>query len=433
MGAAGRDFHDFNMVFRDNPEYEVIAFTATQIPNIHGRKYPAKLAGKLYPKGIPILPEDELVELIKKHRIDEVIFSYSDVSYQYVMERGAVVTAAGADFKLLGREKTTLKSKRPVIAVCAARTGSGKSQTTRKVCQILKEKGMKAVAIRHPMPYGDLTKQICQRFAKLSDMDKHECTIEEREEYEPHIRQGIVVYAGVDYEVILNETEKEADVIVWDGGNNDIPFYEPDLHITVVDPHRPGDELCYFPGGTNLLLADVVLINKVESADHENVEQVRYNVRETNPEAILIEAASPISVDDPEKIRGKRVLVVEDGPTLTHGGMTYGAGVIAAEKFGAKEIVDPRDWVKGEMKEAFEKYPEIGGLLPALGYGEKQIRDLEKTINSISCDSVVIGTPIDLTQILRINKPSVRVRYKLQEIGKPDLEEVIEKFLKRKG
>lgn len=433
MGAAGRDFHDFNMVFRDNPEYEVIAFTATQIPNIHGRKYPAKLAGKLYPKGIPILPEDELVELIKKHRIDEVIFSYSDVSYQYVMERGAVVTAAGADFKLLGREKTTLKSKRPVIAVCAARTGSGKSQTTRKVCQILKEKGMKAVAIRHPMPYGDLTKQICQRFAKLLDMDKHQCTIEEREEYEPHIRQGIVVYAGVDYGVILKEAEKEGDVIVWDGGNNDIPFCEPDLHITVVDPHRPGDELCYFPGGTNLLLADVVLINKVESADYENVEQVRYNVRETNPEAILIEAASPISVDDPEKIRGKRVLVVEDGPTLTHGGMTYGAGVIAAEKFGAKEIVDPRDWVKGEMKEAFEKYPEIGGLLPALGYGEKQIRDLEKTINSISCDSVVVGTPIDLTQILRINKPSVRVRYELQEIGKPGLAEVIEKFLKRKG
>ncbi len=433
MGAAGRDFHDFNMVFRDNPEYEVIAFTATQIPNIHGRKYPAKLAGKLYPKGIPILPEDELVELIRKHRIDEVIFSYSDVSYQYVMERGAAVTAAGADFKLLGREQTTLKSKRSVIAVCAARTGSGKSQTTRKVCQILKEKGMKAVAIRHPMPYGDLTKQICQRFAKLSDMDKHKCTIEEREEYEPHIRQGIVVYAGVDYGVILTEAEKEGNVIVWDGGNNDIPFYEPDLHITVVDPHRPGDELCYFPGGTNLLLADVVLINKVESADHENVEQVRYNVRETNPEAILIEAASPISVDDPEKIRGKRVLVVEDGPTLTHGGMTYGAGVIAADKFGAKEIVDPRDWVKGEMKEAFEKYPEIGGLLPALGYGEKQIRDLEKTINSISCDSVVIGTPIDLTQILRINKPSVRVRYELQEIGKPDLAEVIEKFLKRKG
>jgi predicted GTPase len=293
MGAAGRDFHDFNMVFRDNPQYQVTAFTATQIPNIHGRKYPSKLAGKLYPKGIPILQEDDLVTHIKKFKVDEVIFSYSDVSYQYVMQRGAVVTAAGADFKLLGRKRTTLKSKRPVVAVCAVRTGSGKSQTTRKVCQILKDKGMNPVAIRHPMPYGDLTKQICQRFGSLSDMDKHHCTIEEREEYEPHIRQGIVVYAGVDYGAILKQAEKEADVIVWDGGNNDLPFYKSDLHITVVDPHRPGDELSYFPGGTNLLLADVVLINKVESADHENVEQVRFNVREANPEAILIEAASP--------------------------------------------------------------------------------------------------------------------------------------------
>jgi predicted GTPase len=432
MGAAGRDFHDFNTVFRDNPQYQVMAFTATQIPNIHGRKYPAELAGKLYPKGIPILPQDDLVKLIRKFEIDLVTFSYSDVSYQYVMEKGAVVTAAGADFKLLGREKTTLKSRRPVVAVCAARTGSGKSQTTRKVCKVLADRGMKTVAVRHPMPYGDLTKQICQRFATLSDMDKHNCTIEEREEYEPHILQGTVVYAGVDYGVILGEAEKEADVIVWDGGNNDIPFYEPNLHITVVDPHRPGDELCYFPGGTNLLLADVVLINKVDSADYENVQQVRFNVREANPQAILIEAASPISVDDPEKIRGKRVLVVEDGPTLTHGGMAYGAGVIAAEKFGAGEIVDPRDWVKGEIKRAFEKYPEIGGLLPALGYGQKQVRDLQQTINAIPCDSVVIGTPIDLTRVLKINKPSVRVRYELQEIGKPDLVEVIDKFLKRK-
>jgi predicted GTPase len=432
MGAAGRDFHDFNTVFRDDPQYQVMAFTATQIPNIDGRKYPAKLAGKLYPKGIPILPEDDLVKLIKKFKIDLVTFSYSDVSYQYVMEKGAVVTAAGADFKLLGRERTTLKSKSQIVAVCAARTGSGKSQTTRKVCKILAERGMKTVAIRHPMPYGDLTKQICQRFATLSDMDKHDCTIEEREEYEPHILQGTVVYAGVDYEVILKEAEKEADVIVWDGGNNDIPFYEPNLHITVIDPHRPGDELCYFPGGTNLLLADVILINKVDSADYENVQQVRFNVREANPQAILIEAASPISVDDPEKIRGKRVLVVEDGPTLTHGGMAYGAGVIAAEKFGAGEIVDPRDWVKGEIKRAFEKYPEIGGLLPALGYGEKQIKDLQQTINAIPCDSVVIGTPIDLTRVLKINKPSVRVRYELQEIGKPDLAEVTDKFLKRR-
>lgn len=432
MGAAGRDFHNFNVVFRDKPQYQVIAFTATQIPNIYGRKYPGKLAGKLYPKGIPILSEDDLVKLIKKFKIDEVIFSYSDVSYQYVMQKGAMVLAAGADFKLLGKQNTTLKSKRPVIAVCATRTGSGKSQTTRKVCQLLKSAGIDPVVIRHPMPYGNLTKQICQRFASLSDMDKHQCTIEEREEYEPHIRQGTVVYAGVDYGVILKEAEKEAEVIVWDGGNNDIPFYQPDLHITVVDPHRPGDELCYFPGRTNLLLADVVLINKVDSADYEDIEQVRFNVREVNPEAILIEAASPIFVDHPERIRGKRVLVVEDGPTLTHGGMTYGAGVIAAEKFGAKDIIDPRPWVKGEIRKAFEAYPEIGSLLPALGYSKKQIKDLQKTINAIPCDSVVVGTPIDLTRLLKINKPSVRVRYELDEIGKPDLEEIIERFLEKR-
>jgi predicted GTPase len=432
MGAAGRDFHNFNTVFRNSRQYQVIAFTATQIPNIHGRKYPAKLAGKLYPKGIPILPEEDLVKLIMKHKIDEVVFSYSDVSYEYVMHVCAAVTAAGADFKLLGTGSTSLKSKRPVIAVCAVRTGSGKSQTTRKVCQTLKDKGMKVVAVRHPMPYGDLTKQICQRFASLADMDKYDCTIEEREEYEPHIRQGTVVYAGVDYGVILKEAEKEADVIVWDGGNNDVPFYQPDLHITVVDPHRPGDELSYFPGGTNLLLADAVLINKVDSADYENVGQVRLNVREMNPDAIVIEAASPISVDHPERIRGKSVLVVEDGPTLTHGGMTYGAGVLAAQKFGAEDMVDPRPWVKGAIKEAFEAYPEIGTLLPALGYGEKQIKDLQRTINAIPCDSVVIGTPIDLTRVLKINKPAVRVSYELQEIGKPDLEEVVGKLLKQK-
>ncbi len=432
MGAAGRDFHNFNMIFKDNPQHQVIAFTATQIPNIHGRKYPHQLAGKLYPKGIPILSEDDLVNLLKRFKIDEVIFSYSDVSYQYVMQKAAQVLAAGADFKLLGRESTTLKSKRPIIAVCAARTGSGKSQTTRKVCQLLKAKGINSVVIRHPMPYGDLTKQICQRFASFADMDKHHCTIEEREEYEPHIIRGTVVYAGVDYKVILKQAEKEAEVIVWDGGNNDIPFYQPDLHITVVDPHRPGDELCYFPGRTNLLLADVVLINKVDSADYQDIKQVRFNVRTTNPEATLIEAASPIFVDHPERIRGKRVLVVEDGPTLTHGGMTYGAGVIAAEKFGAKEIIDPRPWVKGEIKKAFETYPEIGALIPALGYDKKQIRDLQKTINAIPCDSVIIATPIDLTRLLKINKPSVRVRYELAEIGKPDLEEVVEEFLRRK-
>jgi len=433
MGAAGRDFHNFNTVFRDNRQFEVVALTATQIPNIHGRKYPAKLAGKLYPKGIPILPEEDLIELIRKHNVEEVIFSYSDVSYDYVMQMSAWVMAAGADFKLLGMGSTALKSKRRVVAVCAARTGSGKSQTTRKVCKILKDKGLKVVAIRHPMPYGDLTKQICQRFATMADMDNYDCTIEEREEYEPHIRQGTVVYAGVDYKVILKEAEKEADVIVWDGGNNDIPFYQPDLHITVVDPHRPGDELSYFPGGTNLLLADVVLINKIDSADYESLQQVRLNIREANPGAVVIDAASPISVDHPERIRGKQVLVVEDGPTLTHGGMTYGAGVIAAQKFGAEEIIDPRPWVKGAIREAFETYPEIGSLLPALGYGDKQIADLQKTINAIPCDTVVIGTPIDLTRVLKINKPSVRVHYELQEIGKPDLEEVLGQLLKKKA
>lgn len=429
MGAAGRDFHNFNVVFRDNPQYEVVAFTATQIPNIENRKYPAGLAGKLYPQGIPIVSEDDLEKLIKKSKIDEVVFSYSDVSNQYVMQRGASVMAWGADFKLLGKRSTMLKSKRPVIAVCAARTGSGKSQTTRKVCQLLKQKKINPVVIRHPMPYGDLTKQICQRFASISDLDKHHCTIEEREEYEPHIVQGTVVYAGVDYEVILKEAEKEAEIIVWDGGNNDIPFFVPDLHITVVDPHRPGDELSYFPGETNLLLADVVLINKVDTADYEDIEQVRCNVKRTNPKAVLIEAASPIYIDKPQLIRGKNVLVVEDGPTLTHGGMRYGAGVIAAQKFGAKEIIDPKPWVKGEIKKTFESYPEIGVLLPAIGYGKKQINDLERTINLTPCDSVVIATPVDLTKILKINKPSVRVRYELQEIGKPDLEEVIEKFL----
>jgi predicted GTPase len=429
MGAAGRDFHNFNMVFRDNPQYEVMAFTATQIPNIENRKYPAQLAGRLYPEGIPIVSEDNLETLIKKSKIDEVVFSYSDVPNQYVMERGTTVMAAGADFRLLGKGSTMLKSRRPVIAICAARTGSGKSQTTRKVCQLLKQKKRKPVVIRHPMPYGDLTQQICQRFASISDLDKQHCTIEEREEYEPHIVQKTVVYAGVDYGVILKEAEKEAEIIVWDGGNNDIPFFVPDLHITVVDPHRPGDELSYFPGETNLLLADVVLINKVDTADYEDIEQVRCNIKMKNSKAVLIEAASPIYLNQPELIRGKRVLVVEDGPTLTHGGMTYGAGIIAADKFGAKEIVDPRPWIKGEIKKTFEAYPEIGPLLPAIGYSKKQIKDLEKTIDSIPCDSVVIATPVDLTKILKINRPSVRVRYELQEIGKPDLEEVIERFL----
>jgi len=429
MGAAGRDFHNFNLLFRDNRAYQVIAFTATQIPHIVGRKYPRALAGKFYPEGIPILSEDDLVKLIGKHQIDEVVFSYSDVSHQYVMEKASLVSAAGADFKLLGGKKTMLKSKKPVIAVCATRTGSGKSQTTRKVSQILKDRGKGVAVIRHPMPYGDLTKQICQRFAELADLDKHKCTIEEREEYEPHIMRGTVVYAGVDYGLILKEAEKEADVILWDGGNNDTSFYQPDLYITVVDPHRPGNEISYFPGLTNLLLADAVVINKIDTADPEDVEEVRANVKITNPKAIVIDAASPIFVDKPQLIRDKEVLVVEDGPTLTHGEMTYGAGVVAAEKFGARKLIDPRPFIEGEIKDTFEKYPNIGTLLPAMGYGKKQMKDLETTINRTPCETVVIGTPVDLRRFLKINKPSTQVRYELQEIGRPDLEEVMDKFL----
>ena len=432
MGAAGRDFHNFNMIFRDNPNYQVVAFTATQIPNIEDRKYPPQLAGRLYPKGIPILPEENLHNLIEKYKVDEVVFSYSDVPHTYVMHKASSVLALGADFKLLGGNSTMLKSKKPMIAVCATRTGSGKSQTTRKVCEILKEMKKKTVVIRHPMPYGDLTKQICQRFGKLSDLDKHHCTIEEREEYEPHIMRGNIVYAGVDYGIILKEAEKEADVIVWDGGNNDIPFYRPDLHITVVDPHRPGHEISYFPGETNLLLADVIVINKIDTANFENIEDVRMNIKEKNPKATVIDAASPIFVDRPELIRDKKVLVVEDGPTLTHGEMTYGAGVVAAEKFGAKELVDPRPYVVGDIAKTFEKYPHIGTLLPAIGYGKKQISDLEKTINKTKCDSVVIATPVDLRRFLKINKPSTRIQYELEEIGKPDLKEVLTFFFKIK-
>ncbi len=430
MGAAGRDFHNFNVMFRDNRDYQVIAFTATQIPHIVGRRYPKSLAGKLYPKGIPILPEDDLVALIQKFKIDEVVFSYSDVPHQYVMEKASLVNAAGADFKLLAGDRTMLKSKKPVIAVCATRTGSGKSQTTRKICEILRNSDKKVVVIRHPMPYGDLTKQICQRFAELADLDKHKCTIEEREEYEPHIMRGTVVYAGVDYGLILKEAEKEADVILWDGGNNDIPFYLPDLHITVVDPLRPGNEISYFPGLTNLLLADAVVINKIDTAYPEDVEEVRANVKRTNPKAIVIDAASPIFVDKPQVIKDKDVLVVEDGPTLTHGEMTYGAGVVAAEKLGAKSLVDPRPFAVGEIKDIFQKFPHIGTLLPAMGYGKKQIKDLENTINRTPCEAVVIGTPVDLRRFLKINKPSTQVRYELQEIGSPDLEDVLDNFLK---
>ncbi len=429
LGAAGRDFHNFNTVFRNNEQYEVVAFTATQIPNIDGRKYPAELSGALYPKGIPIYPETELAQLIKEHGIDEAVFAYSDVSFNYVMTKAAQVNALGADFKLLGERDTMLKSNVPVIAVVAVRTGSGKSQTSRKVCNVLREKGLRVVAIRHPMPYGDLVKQKVQRYASIEDLKKFECTIEEMEEYEPHITNGTIIYAGVDYEAILREAEKEADVIVWDGGNNDTSFYKPDLTITVADPHRPGHELSYYAGMTNILLADVVVINKVESAMRENVDTVRKNITSVNPRAKIIEGASPVTVEDESLIRGKRVLVVEDGPTLTHGGMSYGAGVIAAQKFGASELVDPRKWAVDSISETFRKYPGTGTLLPAMGYGNKQVKDLEATINKVDCDTVIIGTPIDLRRVVKIKKPSVRVRYELAEITKPGLKEILEGFL----
>lgn len=429
LGAAGRDFHNFNTVYRDNPAYDVVAFTATQIPNIAGRKYPAQLAGKLYPKGIPIYTEDEVPALINKYDIDEAIFSYSDVSFEKVMSLGAIVNACGADFKMLGARETLLGSSKPVIAICAVRTGSGKSQTTRRVCNILQSYGLKVVAVRHPMPYGDLVKQTCQRFAKLSDLDKHKCTIEEREEYEPHINNGVIVYAGVDYEKILREAEKEADVVIWDGGNNDLPFFDPDIYITVVDPHRPGHELTYYPSKTNLLLADVVVINKIDTAPVEGINTVRESIRYFNPEAVIVEAASPIFVDRPELIEGKRVLVVEDGPTLTHGEMTYGAGVVAASKYGASELVDPRPYTVASITETYRKYPDIGTLLPAMGYGPKQVKDLEQTINRTKADSVIIATPIDLRKLVKINKPTVRVGYELQEIGQPDLDNVIRRLM----
>lgn len=428
MGAAGRDFHNFNCVFRDNEMYEVVAFTATQIPDIEGRKFPARLAGKLYPKGIPIMAEEELPVLIDQYDVEEVVFSYSDVSYEHVMSLAAVINACGADFKMLGVEKTMLKSKKPVIAICAVRTGCGKSQTTRRVCQVLKSFGFKVVVIRHPMPYGDLTKQVCQRFARLSDLGRHKCTIEEREEYEPHINNGVIVYAGVDYGEILKRAEKEADIIVWDGGNNDLPFYLPDVHITVLDPHRPGHELSYYPGEANLLMADVAIINKVATAPLSGIEKVRESVQMLNPEAVVIEAASPIFVDNPEVITGRRVLVVEDGPTITHGGMAYGAGVVAANKYGAVELVDPRPFTVASITKTYEDYPEIGTLLPAMGYGQKQVKDLETTINRTDAEAVVIATPIDLRRLINIKKLSTRVRYELQEIGYPDLESVFREY-----
>lgn len=427
MGAAGRDFHNFNTLFRGNKDYEVVAFTATQIPNIEGRKYPPSLAGELYPEGIPILPEDQLEMVIKENNIDEVVFSYSDVTYEHVMNKAAQVNALGADFRLLGIRDTQIKSSKPVVSVCAVRTGAGKSQTSRRVAKILQNMGLKVAAIRHPMPYGDLDKQKIQRFADYGDLDKHECTIEEREEYEPHLDNGTIVYAGVDYEAILHEAEKEVDIIVWDGGNNDYSFYVSDLLIVVVDPHRAGHELLYYPGETNARLADVFVINKVDTANLEDVITVRNNLNKLNPTAAIIEGAIPMFVDNPEVIRGKRVLVVEDGPTHTHGDMPFGEGYITARRFGASEIVDPRPYAVGSIRETYEKHPAIGKILPAMGYGDKMIRDLEETINAADAELVISGTPIDLNRVVKINKPILRVHYELQEIGEPTLESILKK------
>jgi predicted GTPase len=425
MGAAGRDFHNFNVLYRNREDVQVVAFTATQIPDIEGRRYPSQLAGPGYPEGIPILAERELPELLDRQRVDEVVFSYSDVSHQYVMERASEVIARGADFRLLGTRDTMLAARVPVVAVCAVRTGCGKSQTTRRIAQILRGLGKRAVVVRHPMPYGDIAAQAVQRFESLEDFSRQRCTIEEMEEYEPHIRLGFTVYAGVDYGAILKAAEAEADVILWDGGNNDLPFFRPDLHVTVTDPHRPGHELSYFPGRINLLLADVVVINKIDTASADQVQAVRENVLRLNPRAAVVDAASPIFVDHGERIFGKRVLVVEDGPTLTHGDMRYGAGVVAARKYGAGQIVDPRPFVSGKIRRTYEAYPGIGTVLPAVGYGEEQVRDLEATINNVDADLVLVATPVDLTRIITINKPMLRVDYELQEIGRPDLAELL--------
>lgn len=429
MGAAGRDFHNFNCVYRDNDNFEVVAFTAAQIPDIEGRIYPVELAGELYPDGIPILSEEELPEIVASSGVDQVVFSYSDVSYDYLGHKAAVVNAAGADFVLLGAESTMLEAAVSVVAVCAVRTGCGKSQTSRRVARILQEAGKRVVVIRHPMPYGNLAKQAVQRFETLEDLAKQECTIEEMEEYEPHIVGGMIVYAGVDYHKILEQAQSEADVILWDGGNNDTPFYQPNVYIVVADPHRAGHELTHYPGETNLRMADAVVINKETTADYEDIETVRRNIRLTNPGAVIIDAASPIYVEDPSVIAGKRVLVVEDGPTLTHGGMKYGAGTVAAERFGAAGFVDPRPFAVRSIAETYEKYQEIGLLLPAMGYGSEQVKDLEETINASDAEAVVIGTPIDLRRIINIEKPSVRVRYELQEIGSPDLTDVLKPVL----
>lgn len=433
IGAAGRDFHNFNTYFRGNPNYNVVAFTAAQIPYIDGRAYPAELAGKeLYPNGIPIVLESELPTLIKEKNVHDCVFSYSDVPYPQLMNISSIVNAAGANFVLLGPKETMIESKKPVIAVVATRTGCGKSQTSRAVIENLMKRGLKVIAVRHPMPYGDLLAQAVQRFATVDDLKKHKCTIEEMEEYEPHVVRGNVIYAGVDYEKILRAAEVDqdgCDVIIWDGGNNDFAFYKPDLTITVADPHRPGAEVNYYPGEVNLRLSDVVVINKMDTAAPEGVQAVRENIEKANPKAIVVDAASPVRVDNPELIRGKRCLIVEDGPTLTHGEMKIGAGTVAARKYGCSEKVDPRPYVVGELSKTFETYPEIGTILPAMGYSDQQLKDLETTINNTDCDTVVIGTPIDLNRLIKINKPTVRVHYDLQEIGSPTLQEVLDKFV----
>lgn len=432
IGAAGRDFHNFNTVFRDKAAYRVVAFTAAQIPDIAGRRYPAALAGRLYPRGIPIYAESNLPGLIRKLEVDDCVFAYSDISYQHVMNVAAIVQAAGANFVLLGPKDTMLKSLKPVISVGAVRTGCGKSQTSRRIIEILMAKGLRVVAVRHPMPYGDLAAQQVQRFAKLSDLSRNKCTVEEMEEYEPHVVRGNVIYAGVDYAAILKAAENDpngCDVILWDGGNNDFPFYKPDLHVTVVDPHRPGHEMCYYPGNVTLRLADVVVINKIDSADAAGIDAVRRNITMVNPKASVVDAASVLEMDNPSTVRGKKVLAVEDGPTLTHGEMKIGAAVVAARKFGAAEIVDPRPYLVGRLKETFRIYPGIGAVLPAMGYGAPQLKDLEATINRTRCDAVVIGTPIDLNRIIKIKKPNTRVYYNLQEIGKPDLDMLLGDFI----
>ncbi|MBT3231843.1 MAG: GTPase [Calditrichaeota bacterium] len=429
MGAAGRDFHNFNTVFRGNTTVKVIAFTAAQIPDIDGRRYPAELAGEGYPEGIPIYAEADLTDLIKEHNIDEVVFSYSDILYSDLMSKSAIVNAAGADFRLIGPNASMVKSTKPLIAITAIRTGCGKSQTTRRVAELLTEAGKKVAVIRHPMPYGDLVKQRVQRFGSLDDLKKHDCTIEEMEEYEPHIVRGNLVFAGVDYEAIVRAAEQEADVVLWDGGNNDFSFYKPDYTIVVVDPLRPGHELNYYPGEVNLRMADCVVINKIDSADPDDLDEVRHNIREVNPNATVIDAASPVAVDNADLLRGKTALIVEDGPTLTHGEMEFGAGVVAANKFGVKDIVDPRPWLRGKLLDTFETYPYIGSILPAMGYGAEQMADLERTIDAVDAEVVVIGTPIDLRRVINIKKDTVRVSYDLQEIGKPDMKDALAKFL----